>query len=193
MINFYVLLALDEPMHIIFLCLCVAIGVLSFAVVLNSAEQPSRLYPGSNVRFLASIPAYVALIIGLFFLFPDLQGLLAFDIYSILWLLLLVLFVVAHTVYCAWVEYKYQAGLGKSLLKAIVVDKAGKPLTMAQALKRNTFKLLLLPLAPISLYIMIKDFRKQTLHDKLSDTFVMWPADIIDANQPQSSYEVNIS
>jgi uncharacterized RDD family membrane protein YckC len=58
-------------------------------------------------------------------------------------------------------------------------------------LKRNACKWFLFPLAPLSLHFMIKDSRRRALHDRLAGTFVMWAPDVIKANQPQSSYEVD--
>jgi uncharacterized RDD family membrane protein YckC len=172
-------------MKILFICISIAVGVLSFFVVLNSHEQPSRLYPGSNVRFCAAVPG-----IGLFFavaawLFPAETVEKAWYVGFLL--LLLVIFII----YGAWVESAFQAGLAKRVMHAVVVDKQGRPIDFKQALLRNLYKWLLLPLAPLNLYWMTRDFRRQALHDKFARTVVMWTPEVIKANQPKSSYEVD--
>jgi uncharacterized RDD family membrane protein YckC len=173
-------------MKILFICVSIAVGVLSFVIVLNSHEQPSRLYPGTNVRFCAAVPG-----IGLFFalvawLFPA-EASQTGGWYIAFVIMLLAIFIV----YGAWVESAFQAGLVKRMMHAVVVDKQGKPIDFNQALLRNVYKWLLVPLAPLSLYLLARDFRRQALHDKLAGTVVMWTPDMIKANQPKSSYEVD--
>ena len=165
-------------LQILIFVLSLIIFVLSFVVVLNSHEQLSVLYPGSNIRFIATMPI-VLLLLGLcpwlITLPPDL------NIYKTIQLLAILL---VFVFYSAWVESHYRGGLVKRALKAIVVDKGGKNITFKRAVFRNIYKLLLLPLAPISLYLLLKDFRRQAPHDKLAGTFVMWAPDAMHVNEP---------
>ena len=171
-------------LQIIIFLLGLGIFVLSFLVVLNSSEQSSRLYPGSNVRFLATMPAallFVLLCPWLITYPPE---------FSLLKTLCLVLIVVLYLIYSAWVESGFRGGLAKHAMKAQVVDRKGKSITFKRALWRNIFKFILFPIAPLTLFFMIKDFRRQAPHDKLTDTFVIWNAEVIQEMQPQSSYQV---
>lgn len=163
-----------------------ALLVLGFLVVLNSSEQGSRLYPGSNVRFLATTPAALVLVMicpWLVTLPPDIN-----------WSkLLILLFVLAlYLFYTAWVESSFRGGIVRRALKAQVVNRQGKAISFKKALWRNTFKLLMFPFAPVTLYFMMKDFRRQAPHDKLSGTFVIWTTDAIKDMQPEASYHVEI-
>lgn len=173
-------------LNILVFCLGLGLFALSFMVVLNSPEQTSPLYPGSNVRFLATMP--VALL--LLFVCP---WILSFppeiDVSDTL---ILVGLLAAHVGYSAWVESRYKGGVARRAMKAMVVDARGKPIPFKRALLRNLFKLVLLPLAPLSLYFMLKDFRRQAPHDKLAGTFVMWTPEAMRERQPDSSYEVDI-
>lgn len=174
-------------MQIVFLCICTAIGFFSFVIVLNSQEEPSRLYPGTNVRYWASFPLGVLFLVVTASVFPDhLTHVTSFPNY-----LALLLLISAFAAYCAWVESRYQGGPMKRMMHAVVVGKHGKPVDLVTALKRNAFKWFLFPLAPLSLYLMIRDSRRRALHDRLADTYVMWSPDMLKANQPQSSYEVD--
>ncbi|HEX7028227.1 MAG TPA: hypothetical protein VF268_13385, partial [Gammaproteobacteria bacterium] len=58
-------------MQIVFLCVAIALLVSCFFVVLNTAEISSRLYPGSNVRFLAALPGLLLLLTLLVWFFPE--------------------------------------------------------------------------------------------------------------------------
>jgi uncharacterized RDD family membrane protein YckC len=174
-------------MKIVFLCLCTAIGFFSFMMVLNSHEQPSRLYPGTNVRYWGTFPLALIFLGGTASMFPD----HIFHITSVFNYLMLLFFVSGVAGYCAWVESSFQGGMMKRVMHAVVVGKDGKPVNFITALKRNAFKWFLFPLAPLSLHLMIKDPRRRALHDRLAGTFVMWAPDVIKANQPESSYQVD--
>ncbi len=174
-------------MQIVYLCLALALLSLSFVVVLNSAEQPSTIYAGSNVRFLASLPSLLLLLSLTTWFFPEPLAAGFLD-----WFLLIAVLGL-FVAFCAWIESRYKAGIFKRVMNAVVVDKQGKAIDYKKALLRNSLKVLLLPVAPFNLYVLMKDFRRQALHDKWSGTFVMWTADTIRANQPKSDYEVNIS
>jgi uncharacterized RDD family membrane protein YckC len=160
--------------------------VLSFLVVVNSPEQNSRLYPGSNIRFLATVPSalVLALVCPWYITLPP-----EFSWQKTLWL---VLFVVLYLLYSAWVESSFRGGMAKRALKAQVVDRKGKEISFKRALWRNIFKLILFPLAPFCLFFMVRDFRRQAPHDKLTDTFVIWTAEAIRDMQPEASYRVEI-
>jgi uncharacterized RDD family membrane protein YckC len=174
-------------MKIVFLCVSTAIGFFGFMLVLNSHEEPSKLYPGTNVRYWATFPLALLFLALTYSVFPDhLTHITSLPSYLVL--LLLVSLIV---VYCAWMESSFQGGLMKRMMHAVVVGKGGKPVDFITALKRNVCKWFLFPLAPLSLHFMIKDSRRRALHDRLAGTFVMWAPDVIKANQPQSSYEVD--
>lgn len=173
-------------MQIVFLCVAIAVLVFSFFVVLNTAETSSRLYPGSNVRFLAALPGTLLLLVLLVWFFPEP---LASDYVS--WVLVVIV-AAGFMFYGAWVDARFYGGLFKRVMHAIVVNKQGKALTFKKALWRNFLKLALLPLAPLNLRALSKDFRRQALHDKLSGSFVMWTPDVIAAHEPESSYQVDI-
>ena len=173
-------------LQIFLLVLGLSLLVLSFLVVLNSSEQSSRLYPGSNVRFLATMPSALVLILvcpWLISLPPEFSALKTVE---------LALLLALYVIYSAWTESSFRGGLAKRALKAQVVDRKGKGVSFRRALWRNIFKLLLFPLAPFCLFFMIKDFRRQAPHDKLTDTFVIWTADAMKEMQPESSYKVEI-
>ena len=174
-------------LQIFILVLGLSLLVLSFLVVLNSPEQNSRLYPGSNVRFLATMPSALILI----FLCPWLVTVP--PEFSILKTAELLLLLAVYVLYGAWVESSFRGGVAKRAMKAQVVDRKGKAISFKRALWRNIVKLLLFPLAPFCLFFMVKDFRRQAPHDKLADTFVIWTADAISDMQPESSYKVEIS
>lgn len=173
-------------MQIVFLCVAIAVLVFSFFVVLNTAETSSRLYPGSNVRFLAALPSTLLCLVLLAWFFPEP---LSSDYVS--WLLIVII-AAGFVFYGAWVDAGFNGGLFKRVMHAVVVNKQGKALTFKKALWRNVLKLVLLPVAPLNLHVLAKDFRRQALHDKLSGSFVMWSPDVIAANEPESSYEVDI-
>lgn len=173
-------------MQIVFFCGGLAILVLSFIVVLNNPEQSSRLYPGSNVRFLSALPGLLLLLALLSWFFPEP---LSSDYAG--WFIWLVI-IAGFTAYSAWVDASFKGGLFKRVMHSVVVNKQAKRISFKQALLRNIFKLVLLPVAPFNLYMMSRDFRRQSLHDRLSGTLVMWTPDVIAANEPGSSYEVDI-
>ncbi len=68
---------------------------------------------------------------------------------------------------------KYQATLGKIALGIKVVDTANQGLTFAKALLRTLSKLISGALLAIGYIMIIFDERKQGLHDKIADTFVV--------------------
>lgn len=163
-----------------------ALFALSFMVVLNSPEQSSVLYPGSNIRFLATMPMALLLVAvcpWLITLPPDLDVMKAGQLLAVL---------VAFVIYSAWVDSSFRGGLAKKAMKAMVTDKAGKNISFQRAFIRNFFKLILFPLAPISLYLLLKDFRRQSLHDKLAGTFVMWAPEAIQNKKPEQGIQVEI-
>ncbi|HEY3488446.1 MAG TPA: RDD family protein, partial [Gammaproteobacteria bacterium] len=173
-------------MKIVFLCFCLVIGVAGFIIVLNSREEESKLYPGSNVRYWASFPLALVFLTGTVWLFPEqLLHITAVGNY-----IMLLLWVGIIIVYCAWIESRFQGGMVKRMMHAVVVDKQGKPVDFITALQRNLCKWLLFPLAPLSLHLITRDPRRRALHDKFAKTFVMWAPDMIKANEGQSGYEV---
>ena len=68
---------------------------------------------------------------------------------------------------------KYQATLGKLALGIKVVDHNGQRLDFSKALLRNLSKLLSAFIFGIGYIMIIFDERKQGLHDKIADTFVV--------------------
>jgi uncharacterized RDD family membrane protein YckC len=174
-------------MQIVFLCISIAIGFVSFVMMLNSHEEPSRLYPGTNVRYWATFLLALVFLGGTASVFPDRLT----HITAVFNYLMLLFFVAGVVGYCAWVESRFQGGVMKRMMHAVVVGKDGKAVDFVTALKRNAYKWFLFPLAPLSLYFMIRDPRRRALHDRWAGTFVMWAPDVIKANQPESSYEVD--
>ena len=68
---------------------------------------------------------------------------------------------------------KYQATLGKIVMGIKVVNKNNQPLDFSKALLRNLSKLLSAFILGIGYIMIIFDDRKQGLHDKIADTFVV--------------------
>lgn len=68
---------------------------------------------------------------------------------------------------------KYQATLGKIVMGIRVVNKDGRGIDFSKALLRNLSKLLSAFILGIGYIMMIFDDRKQGLHDKIADTFVV--------------------
>jgi uncharacterized RDD family membrane protein YckC len=68
---------------------------------------------------------------------------------------------------------KYQATLGKIALGIKVVDEDNQRLHFSKALLRNLSKLLSAAIFFIGYIMIIFDERKQGLHDKIADTFVV--------------------
>jgi uncharacterized RDD family membrane protein YckC len=160
--------------------------VLSFLVVLNSTEQSSRLYPGSNVRFLGTAPLALVMVLSCPWLITIPPN------FNWLKTLILILIIATYLLYTAWIESRFRGGLARHAMRAQVVDRQGKQISFKRALWRNIFKLVLFPLAPLCLYFMIKDFRRQALHDKLAGTFVIWTNEAMEDMQPDSSYHVEM-
>ncbi len=68
---------------------------------------------------------------------------------------------------------KYQATLGKIVMGIKVVNKDGQRLDLPKALLRNLSKILSALILGIGYIMIIFDDRKQGLHDKIADTFVV--------------------
>lgn len=68
---------------------------------------------------------------------------------------------------------KYQATLGKIVMGIKVVNKDGRGLDFSKALLRNLSKILSGLIIGIGYIMIIFDDRKQGLHDKIADTFVV--------------------
>ena len=68
---------------------------------------------------------------------------------------------------------KYQATLGKIVMGIKVVDHNNQRLQFPQALLRNLSKILSGFILLIGYIMIIFDDRKQGLHDKIADTFVL--------------------
>lgn len=66
-----------------------------------------------------------------------------------------------------------QATIGKQLLNMKVVDKNGQRLTQATALIRNASKIISALILMMGYLMAAFDARKQALHDKIADTFVV--------------------
>ena len=76
--------------------------------------------------------------------------------------------------YFAYMESsKYQATLGKIVLGIKVVDKNDHRLEFPQALLRNLSKILSAFVLGIGYIMIIFDAKKQGLHDKIAETFVV--------------------
>ena len=68
---------------------------------------------------------------------------------------------------------KYQATVGKIVMGIKVVNKQGQGLDFSKALLRNLSKILSAFILGIGYIMIIFDDRKQGLHDKIADTFVV--------------------
>jgi len=68
---------------------------------------------------------------------------------------------------------KYQATLGKIVMGIKVVNNNGQRLDFSKALLRNISKILSALIIGIGYIMIIFDDRKQGLHDKIADTFVV--------------------
>jgi len=68
---------------------------------------------------------------------------------------------------------KYQATLGKIVMGIKVVDQYGQRISLPKAILRNLSKILSALLLGIGYIMIIFDERKQGLHDKIADTFVV--------------------
>lgn len=68
---------------------------------------------------------------------------------------------------------KYQGTLGKIAMGIRVVDKDGQRIDLPKALLRNLSKILSALIFGIGYIMIIFDERKQGLHDKIADTFVV--------------------
>lgn len=68
---------------------------------------------------------------------------------------------------------KYQGTLGKIALGMKVVDKNGMRIDLSKAILRNLSKILSALILGIGYFMIIFDDRKQGLHDKIADTFVV--------------------
>jgi uncharacterized RDD family membrane protein YckC len=68
---------------------------------------------------------------------------------------------------------QYQGTLGKIAAGIKVVNKNGQRITFSQALLRNLSKIISKMVLYIGYIMIIFDDRKQGLHDKIADTFVV--------------------
>src|ERR1043165_7004065 len=76
--------------------------------------------------------------------------------------------------YCAAMEAsKFEATIGKIVMGIRVQDANGQRLDIGKTLLRNASKLLSQLLLGIGYIMIIFDDRKQGLHDKIADTFVV--------------------
>jgi uncharacterized RDD family membrane protein YckC len=81
---------------------------------------------------------------------------------------------VAATLYFAFMEAsKYQGTLGKIVMGIKVTDQNGQRVSFSKALLRNLSKLISSLLLGIGYLMIIFDDKKQGLHDKIADTFVV--------------------
>lgn len=77
------------------------------------------------------------------------------------------------TYYVLMESSKYQGTLGKIALGMKVVDKNGMRIDLSKAILRNLSKILSALILGIGYFMIIFDDRKQGLHDKIADTFVV--------------------
>lgn len=75
--------------------------------------------------------------------------------------------------YAAMESSRYQATIGKIVLGVKVVDHNNQRLEFPRALLRNVSKILSGFILGIGYLMIIFDDRKQGLHDKIADTFVV--------------------
>jgi uncharacterized RDD family membrane protein YckC len=68
---------------------------------------------------------------------------------------------------------KYRATIGKIALGIIVVDRHNEQLSFAKALLRNLSKIISAAIIGIGYIMILFDERKQGLHDKIAETFVL--------------------
>lgn len=115
--------------------------------------------------------------------------LFSYNVFDILFYLLTVGYFVLMTYFCG-------ATVGKALMKLKVVDTEGQKLTFISVLIRETVGRYLSALIMYVGYIIAGfDSRKQGLHDKIADTFVIYnypqpvrrPAPIPPASQPMQT------
>lgn len=76
--------------------------------------------------------------------------------------------------YYAFMESsKFQATLGKMVMGIRVVSNTGQKIDFSKALLRNLSKILSALILGIGYIMIVFDSRKQGLHDKIADTFVV--------------------
>lgn len=84
------------------------------------------------------------------------------------------LYFVLHTVYFTAMEAsKFQGTIGKIVMGLKVLDKNNQRLDVPKALLRNLSKIISGIILGIGYLMIIFDDKKQGLHDKIADTFVV--------------------
>jgi uncharacterized RDD family membrane protein YckC len=68
---------------------------------------------------------------------------------------------------------RYQATIGKILSRAMVTDAAGNRVSFRAALLRNIFKLVLVPIWPVSMGMINFSTTGQAPHDRIAKSLVM--------------------
>ena len=126
-----------------------------------------------------AIGAFVSIILWPFWGWPfEFENLHHFRWYNTNWILGLsnhnVLRETLIILYYALMESsKYQATVGKIVMGIKVVNKQGQGLDFSKALLRNLSKILSAFILGIGYIMIVFDDRKQGLHDKIADTFVV--------------------
>lgn len=90
--------------------------------------------------------------------------------------LVIIFLIMFPVMYCSLMESsKYQATLGKMLLRLKVVDREGDKILFRKALMRNVPKVLNLLVPPLYFTFIVIGVSKskQALHDKVAGTFVI--------------------
>lgn len=68
---------------------------------------------------------------------------------------------------------RFCATPGKLLFGLIVSDRYGRRLTISRATARFVVRFIVLPMWPVSLWMMVSDARAQALHDGMTETRVL--------------------
>lgn len=82
-------------------------------------------------------------------------------------------FIIGTLYYAVMESSKHQATLGKLAVGVKVTDQNGQRLTFSKALLRNLSKIISGWLLGIGYIMIIFDERKQGLHDKIADSYVV--------------------
>lgn len=143
-------------------------------------QEPEYQYGGFWIRFVA----YLIDSIILYFIFSLLLALTTGDVFyqskvdplefgKDYWLLTSSNIILSLLYYVGFESSKYQATLGKMILGLKVIDKEGQRLTPLRALGRYLAKFLSALILLIGYIMAAFDTKKQALHDKIADTYVI--------------------
>jgi uncharacterized RDD family membrane protein YckC len=143
-------------------------------------QEPDYKYGGFWIRFVA----YLIDAIVLYFAFSILLLITTGDLFyqskiepmefgKDYWLLTSSNFILSLLYYVGMESSKYQATIGKMVLGLKVIDREGNRLSPLRALGRYLGKILSALILLIGYIMAAFDKRKQALHDKIAETFVI--------------------